>query len=278
MPRLPGRRGGDDPTNILLFASGQASTIKRFSLTVNPVPKDVHEVISSRLTKSQPWLGAKVKLDLARHKALKAHETLQLAQEKLKDLEQRRERSLEDVDQVRSEELEIALQGLEDSLRQNHQQRLYEKEQQWEEQKRQMKSEIEGELKRLREEFEAEGVSEEPPAKRAKLEGSLDIREETGDTSSKAEENKGHRGNGAEEEEDDSKLSYSKSQEVKVRQISLSSLRVFRCKDANCDVCQALQVKVSELKQAKLNLVWLLKNMVKADQKEESKEKMGDQN
>lgn len=230
MPRIAaGRRGGEIP-DVLLFTAGQAPTKKHFTLPIPAVPKDTFDAIASRITKFQPWLGQKAKLDKAQQKAQTFHDTLSDAQETLKELEGQREEALRDVQEVRQSEIHEALQDVEKKIQRDFDDSIKQRGKQWEKEKKDMEREIQEELAGLREKLEQELGDEqraaetaEPRTKRAKLD---DLRTE--EDAKMKEEGTGVETPGEEakpagdqnEAQDESKLSFAKKQQMEVRKIN----------------------------------------------------------
>ena len=269
MGRFPsGRRGGEIP-GVLLFSSGQAPTKKLFNLTIPPVPPETYDAIASRIATFQPWLGKKAQLDKAQQKSQIYHENLLLAQDKLKELEEQREH----VQEVRQTETQEALKELEESIQLDFDDELNDKENQWENEREELEKEIEEDLKRARSEMKLKQTkteegeqSEEPPQKRNKLEDDSeqpprvslddDLEEHSEEphtapvAAAAAEETKSDlvAHVEAEEDEGESKLSFTKKQEV-----------------------ETFQKKADELAGMKINMSWLLKTIIKTENERKKK-------
>jgi hypothetical protein len=268
MGRFPsGRRSGDNP-GVLLFASGQAPMKKQFNLTIPPVPSATYEAIVSRITTFQPWLEQKAQLDKAQQKAQLAHDNLVLAQERLSELQARREQARK----LRQVETSKALKEIEQSMHQDFEEEMKRKQKQFELERDELEREIVEELKHARTEMEMEkdageeGTHEhneiETSQKRAKLEDDTekphrvcleDDEQEEGEESDapgeKATLDDKGRINGQEKEQhDESKLSYLKKQEF-----------------------EAFQKRADELTGIKINMSWLLKTIIQKENEQKKK-------
>jgi len=262
MPRITVARKGNESHGSLLSAAGQAPTKKIFSLTIPPVPKETHKAIATNITKSQPWLGQKAKLDLAQQRALNLRSQLKLMHKKLSDLEEQQEKAVEDAGDVREIELKEEIEEIEKSLNDECQQVLSGKEHQWEKEKRSMEREMADDLKRLG--TDVEMASTETKMKRARLEdrsesSSLNIHvNETSDSDEKVKKKSDANDLGEARlsetriGEDKNKLSATKSQELMV-----------------------LKQKADDLKDTKKDFVKLLMMILKSERKkkEEAREK-----
>lgn len=154
MPRIAvGRRSGDHSNDPLWFTAGYAPKKKQYSLVLSVDP-ETHKAVASRLAATQPWLVHKSELDKAHQHAQNSYSNLEQAKLRLRNLEEKREQALQDVQQVRQAELDRSLAKVESSLKEEYQEKLEKNEQQW-------KAEIESLQEKLEEERSAKRKREQ---------------------------------------------------------------------------------------------------------------------
>lgn len=253
MPRIPGSTTGrrnNENSCALLFIAGQAPTKRNFTLTIPPVPDKAVNAIERRITKNQPWIGQKAKLDLAQQKAQNLRMELNHMHDKLDDIEQRHGQKIHDLEKVKEVELKIALEEIGKKSKSSCQDRLNGKEQEWDRQRKDLKKQMEEELRKIRTELETI-IAKEPPAKRRKVESTEDNLANNETIEVLPEEDKQLKQISIFETEEDEKLSSEKLREL-----------------------LAYRQKAEDLKETKKDMGKLLVMIMKAEKKK--KEEAGD--
>lgn len=239
MPRVPVARKGSESHGASMFPAGQVPTKKIFNLTIPPVPKETYKAIANGVTKRQPWLGQKAKLDVAQQRVLNLRSQLKVMHEKLNDLERQKEKVVEDAVEAREVELKAAIEETEKALNGEFEEILNGKEQEWERERRSMKREMVDELKRLG--TDVEKASSETQAKRIRLEHksesekslAVDVNEtsdseENSHDDSDVEDGRDHFPSESTTGNEKNILSAAKSHELKVREIFRVFLSYFQ--------------------------------------------------
>lgn len=267
MPRFTVERQNNNNNSSWWTGEKQATT-RNLVVKIPPISEGVKAVIASKLTKKQPWLLQKANLDQAQHRAQVAHEKLKHAKKNLEQLQQGRDQALADVKEVRGKQLQVLLKETEEQIRKESQQEIDNKEQECkiicEGMEAKMiallkEREIEHEefLKRSLDKQEAE--KEEPPTKRFRL--------DDGEEVSKAES--------SEYLPPEELMKYSVTLEQRKQDVEVSA--VFKFTTVNLRVTlkltlyvlsQVAKEKVEKLEETKKEMVWLLKQVIKAEAKE----------
>ena len=265
MGRFPSGRRNPENSGVLLFSSGQTPVKKQFNLTIPPVPPAIYDAIASRITTFQPWLEQKTQLEKARQKAQLSHDNLVLAQERLRQLRERREQARK----LRQTETLNAMRQVEQSTQRIFEEEMKENENQWNKRREEIERKIEEDLKRVLAELETEVASGEmeegeeaedlPPQKRLKPDD--DIKQPPRVSLDDEEKEEGEESESADEE---TKLKCESAAEHDKEDIE-SKLSVVKQK-----AFDTFQKKADELAGMKVNMSWLLKTII---QKENERKK-----
>ena len=257
MGRFPsGRRNPDNP-GVILYSSGQAPVKKQFNLTIPPVPPATYDAIVSRITTFQPWLDQKSQLEKARQKSQLSHDNLVIAQERLRQLQERREQARK----LRQTDTLNAMKQVEQATQQSFDEEMREKEKHWYKRREELEQQIEEDLKRVRSELEAEAASGDvrdgeegedlPPHKRLKSDSDIE---------------QPHRVSLDDEEKEEGEESESTDEETKLKCESAGE----HCKEevesklsfVKQKAFDTFQKKAEELAGMKVNMSWLLKTII----------------
>jgi len=213
---------------------------KHLVVRIPPISAQVKAVIASKLSKEQPWLLEKSNVDQAQSQAKAAYEKLHQFQKNLDSLREEREQALLDVTEVRGKQLQTSLKEMEEQLRNEVEEEILTKDQECqiicEEMEAKMMSAIrDKQMEILKKRTEDEATAEaEPPTKRLKLEEG---------ESEGIEENVTH--------VLDEPAKESEEIEQRKRDIELA------------------KQKADKLEETKKQMVWLLKQVIKAEAKQQ---------
>jgi hypothetical protein len=203
---------------------------------IPPVPLDTMKAIQKYITKQQPpFFQKQAQINQIQVKLQNQKEKAKNAQQKLDRLEEDKAERLQEIKVLREEEIEESLNKIEEDMRREHAAQLREQEEEWE-------KETAKELKDAKKKFQKEQAEEEQKV----IE--LHIQKFEEDQKKKDEEEKIKAGTG--DGDDDDLLP---SQKLK---------KEFK----------AVKSKLDNLKETKKEMVWLLKQVINAENKRKAAE------
>ena len=252
------RKHAEYGNNPLSFSAGHPPMKKQYTMKLPPVGDKMRDAIAKTITKKHPL---RVEWEKSKQTLQVKQEHFQKVQGKLKGLEDKRAQALKGVQEERQGEMQAALRKLQDEYEENFQVEYHEKEENWDVERKTLEKEMEERIIQKRKELEDALPPPPPPQspfKKAKTET------DGGEATPSSEATKAEDGEISDNEEGE--LEEEEEEEVSV--VEVGDTDETRAKEAEI---KTNQEKVESLTETKSQMVWLLKQVIKAEMKRKMK-------